>query len=126
MYAGQSSYEILGRLLIVAFFLITFARNTTPAGYKNHIDRMRGFGVPMTHAVLCFGFALQLIGSLLILIDWRADIGAILLIVFTVAATLIFHRFWIMEDPMQRNIARLFVLNNTCIAGGLLLLLDRA
>ncbi|MBM3526181.1 MAG: DoxX family membrane protein, partial [Alphaproteobacteria bacterium] len=109
-----------------AFFLITFARNTTPAGYKDHLERMQGFGVPFTHAVLCVGFLIQIVGSLLVLVNWRTDIGALLLIVFTVAATLIFHRFWIMEDPMRRNVARLFVLNNTCIVGGLVLLLARA
>jgi uncharacterized membrane protein YphA (DoxX/SURF4 family) len=44
------------------------------------------------------------------------------LILFTVAATAIFHRFWTM-DPAKGNISRIILLGNTAILGGLLLLL---
>ncbi len=52
-------------------------------------------------------------------------LGVGCLIVFTVAATAIFHRFWQKSDPVQRNFSRLTLLSNTAVLGGLLLLLDR-
>jgi uncharacterized membrane protein YphA (DoxX/SURF4 family) len=58
-------------------------------------------------------------------LGWHPAIGVILLMVFTVAATAIFHRFWQKSDPLQRNISRITLLGNTAILGGLLLLLER-
>jgi uncharacterized membrane protein YphA (DoxX/SURF4 family) len=49
--------------------------------------------------------------------------GVYCLIVFTVAATAIFHRFWQMPDPAKRNSSRIILLGNIAILGGLLLLL---
>ena len=63
-------------------------------------------------------------GCALLLIGWHADIGVWFLIVFTIAATAIFHRFWQVSDPMRRNIGRIMFLNNTAILGGLFLLLQ--
>jgi len=48
----------------------------------------------------------------------------ILLIIFTVLATAIFHRFWQRQDPTQRNASRIALLSNVAIVGGLLLLLE--
>ena len=44
--------------------------------------------------------------------------------IFTIAATAIFHRFWEKPDPMQRNLSRITLLGNLAILGGLCLLLQ--
>jgi uncharacterized membrane protein YphA (DoxX/SURF4 family) len=59
-----------------------------------------------------------------VLADWHAEIGAWLLIVFTVAANALFHRYWTVQDPGRRNVTRLLLLNGIAILGGLLLLLE--
>src|SRR5687767_7615371 len=116
--------DTIGRLLIVASFLVAGLWNMTPARIKDHIDRMRAFGTPMPAAAFWIGIALQFIGCALVLSGWRADVGAICLIVFTVAATAIFHRFWQKSDPLQRNISRITLLSNVALVGGLLLLYE--
>jgi uncharacterized membrane protein YphA (DoxX/SURF4 family) len=68
------------------------------------------------------GIALQFAGCALILFDWHAEVGVYCLILFTVTATAIFHRFWRM-DPAKGNVSRIILLGNTAILGGLLLLL---
>jgi uncharacterized membrane protein YphA (DoxX/SURF4 family) len=123
MYGDDSWLDTAGRLLIVAGFLATGACNLTAARVKDHIERMTAFGTPAPAAVFWIGIALQFTGCALILLDWRADIGVGCLIVFTVAATAIFHRFWTMQDPVKRNGSRITLLGNTAIVGGLLLLL---
>jgi putative oxidoreductase len=123
MIAGESWLDAIGRLLIVACFLITGLSNLTKARIKDHIDRMAAFGTPLPKTAFWLGIALQLTGCTLVALGWYAEIGALCLIVFTVAATAIFHRFWIMRDPMRRNLSRLMLLNNTGVLGGLLLLL---
>ena len=121
MYSG-SWIEIAGRLLLVAFFLAAGLLNLAPARVKDHVDRMAGFGVPFPAAAFWSGIALQFAGCALLLADWHPGIGAGCLIVFTVVANAIFHRYWLVTDPARRNFTRLLLLNGIAITGGLLLL----
>lgn len=124
MYAGDSSLEIAGRLLLVAFFVAAGLFNLTPERIRDHIERLAGFGVPLPAAAFWTGIALQFIGCALLLADWHPATGAWCLIVFTVVANAIFHRYWLVEDPARRNVTRLLLLNGIAITGGLLLLLE--
>ena len=125
MIATDASWiDTAGRLLIVAFFLVAGVMNLAPARVKDHIERMAAFGVPFPAAAFWFGMALQFTGIALLLAGWHAQIGAWCLIVFTVVANAMFHRFWTVQDPARRNILRLMLLNGIAITGGLLLLLQ--
>ncbi|HTF13069.1 MAG TPA: DoxX family protein [Burkholderiales bacterium] len=124
MYGDLSWTDTAGRLLIVLCFLATGLCNLTRVRIKDHIDRMAGFHTPFPAAAFWTGIALQFAGCALLLFDWHAEIGVWCLIVFTVAATAIFHRFWSMQDPAKRNLSRIILLGNTAILGGLLLLLE--
>ena len=113
-----------GKWLIVAFFLVSGLSNLTEARIADHIQRMQAFGTPFPAAVFWIGIVLQFTGCVLLAANWHPAIGAGCLIVFLVAATAIFHRFWQKGDPVQRNMARLNLLSNIAILGGLLLLLE--
>ncbi len=119
-----SAIDALGRWLIVVAFLIAGVSNLTRARVKDHIDRMSLFKTPFPTACFWIGIAMQFSGCAMLLTERYAGVGAWLLLIFTVLATAIFHRFWQMSDPMKRNISRLMLLNNTAIVGGLLLLLQ--
>lgn len=123
MIAGESWLDAAGRLAIVACFLVTGLSNLTRARIKDHVERMVAFGTPLPTAAFWLGIGLQLTGCALLATGWHAALGAGCLIVFTVAATAIFHRFWRMQDPVRRNFSRLMLLSNTGVLGGLLLLL---
>jgi uncharacterized membrane protein YphA (DoxX/SURF4 family) len=122
VYSG-SWIEIAGRLLVIAFFLIAGVSNLTPARIRDHIDRMAEFGVPLPAAAFWTGITLQFAGCAMLLADWHPAIGAGCLIVFTVVANAIFHRYWLAQDPGRRNIIRILLLDGVAILGGLLLLL---
>jgi putative oxidoreductase len=119
-----STIDAAGRLLILAFFLVAGAYNLHPARVRDHIDRLGAFGVPLPAAALWFGMALQFTGCALLVTGWHAEIGALCLIVFTVVANALFHRFWTVADPARRNALRISLLNGIAITGGLLLLLQ--
>jgi putative oxidoreductase len=87
---------------------------------------MAAFRTPFPAAAFWLGQAMLFAGCALVLADWHADVGAALLIAFTVAATAIFHRFWSMQDPMKRLFSRITFTSNVAILGGLLLLLANA
>ena len=116
--------DIAGRQLIVVFFLVTGVSNLTKARIADHIERMADFGVPFPGATFWIGIVLQFAGAGMVAVDWHPAIGTLCLIVFTISATMIFHRFWQKDDPLQRNISRITLLGNTAILGGLLLLLE--
>jgi putative oxidoreductase len=125
MYGDAHILDIAGRLLIVACFLATGLANLAPARVQDHVDRMRASRTPFPRAAFWAGIALQFAGSAMLLADWHPAIGALCLIVFIVVATLVFHRFWSMQDAARRNSSRINLLGNLAILGGLLLLLER-
>ncbi len=124
VYLDTAPLDTAGRLLVVCFFVIAGLCNLTKARIKDHIDRMAAMHTPFPAAAFWFGIVLQFTGCALLLTGWHADIGVWCLIVFTVAATAIFHRFWIQQDPLRRNVSRVMLLNNIGLLGGLLLLLQ--
>jgi len=114
-----------GEQLMVLFFVVAGVSNLTKARIADHIERMRAFGTPFPAALFWLGIALQFTGCAMIELRWHPALGVGCLILFTIAATAIFHRFWQKSDPVQRNFSRLTLLSNTAVLGGLLLLLDR-
>ena len=122
MYADHTTLQIVGQIFIAVLFLGTALINSTTK-FKQHADRMAAMGVPAPYVTLWIGFAIQYAGSILVLLDIRTDIGVYLLIVFTIAASALFHRFWQVEDPLRRHLHQSFLFSNIGIIGGLLLLL---
>jgi putative oxidoreductase len=113
-----------GKWLIVGFFLVSGLANLTKARIADHVERMRAFGTPYPSALFWLGIVLQFTGCTLVIVGVHPAAGVACFMVFTVAATVIFHRFWQKSDPFQRNLSRLSFLANIAILGGLLLLLD--
>lgn len=115
--------ELAGRWLIAGFFVVAGVMNLTRARILDHIERAARFKTPFPAVAFWCGIGLQFASCALVLANWHAPFGVVGLIVFTVLASAIYHRFWQMDDPMKRNFSRLALLNNVAIVGGLLLLL---
>lgn len=124
MFTGASWLDTAGMLLIVFFFLAAGFYNLQPLRVREHISRLAAVKVPFPAAALWIGLTMQFTGCALLVAGWHADIGVILLIIFTATANALFHRFWTIVDPARRNVTRLLLLNGIAIIGGLLLLLQ--
>ncbi len=122
MYSDHTILQTIGQLLIAFLFLATGIINVSTK-FKQHLDRMVEVGVPFAKAALITGFAMQLVGGLLLALDTWRSIGAGILIAFTIAATAIFHQFWRVEDPLRRHLHVSFIFSNTALVGALLLLM---
>ena len=122
MYADHTPLEAAGQALIAFLFLGTALVNSTMK-VKQHAERIAAQGIPAPYAVLWTGFAMQYAGGIMIALDVWTDTGAVILIVFTVLATAIFHRFWEVEEPLRRHLHQAFLFSNCAIVGGLLLLI---
>jgi putative oxidoreductase len=120
MYQDHTPLQAVGQLLLAFAFLATGVRN---AGWKfrQHLDRMLAYRVPAARLVLTAGLALQVVGATLLALDlWRA-LAAALLIAFTIAASTIFHRWWLIDDPLLSHLHLSNLLVNCGVVGGLLL-----
>ena len=121
MYSEHTNLEMAGQLMIAALFLGTALINSLTQ-VKQHAERMRALGVPWPYLSLWAGFAIQYVGGVLVLLDTYTNLGASLLIAFTVLATIIFHRYWLTSDLLMRHIHKSIIFSNIGIIGALLLL----
>ena len=121
----EADWQIaLARWLIVSCFLLNGLFNCVPHRVTEHVQRLQQFGTPLALPIFWAGIAMQLLSCSLIILGWQARLGVIGLMLFLLLATLLFHRFWRMPDAARRNLARINVMNNCAIFGGLLLLLQ--
>jgi len=122
MYADTPLLHVAGQLLIAFLFLGTLAINFIWK-QQQHVDRMAQSGIPFARAILHIGFAMQLAGGLMLAFDWHTRWGAAILIVFLIAASAIFHRYWEVDDPLRRHFHVSFLFSNAGLVGALLLLM---
>ncbi|MDT2021972.1 DoxX family protein [Methylocella sp. CPCC 101449] len=122
MYADKTVLQVVGQLLIALLFIGTGIMN---AGWKQqqHVDRMIDAGIPFPWMVLWIGFAVQIAAGIMLALNWHTPVAAALLIVFTIAASAIFHRFWLVADPLRRHFHVSNLFGNAAVIGGLLLLM---
>jgi len=121
MYGDHTLLQAAGQLLLAFAFLATGIRN---AGWKfgQHRDRMAAYGVPYPAALLSAGLVIQLAGATLLALDLWRPVAAGILIAFTVAASAIFHRWWLVGDPLLSHLHLSNLLVNCGVVGGLLLI----
>ena len=120
-YAGSSALEVIAQILIANLYIGTGIINAVWRR-KAIIPRM-GQTVPYPKFCLYAGFVMQFAGGIMVLIDWYAAYGAMVLIFFTILAMIIFHRFWEMPDPYKYDTHRQFLFNNGAVIGSLLLII---
>ena len=120
MYESQTVLEATGQIIIGIYFIWMGAKNILL--WDMNVKRTSAEGLPPVPTLL-FGFTIQFTGAFLVLTDWNAKYGAILLIVFTILASSLFHRYWEMPNPSRRTYHFLLLSNNFAIIGGLLLLI---
>jgi uncharacterized membrane protein YphA (DoxX/SURF4 family) len=120
VYQDHTPLQAAGQLLLAFAFLATGVRN---AGWKfvQHEQRMAAYGVPRARLVLAVGLALQFAGAALLAADLWRPLAAGLLIAFTSAASAIFHRWWLISDPLLSHLHLSNLLVNCGVIGGLLL-----
>jgi putative oxidoreductase len=125
LYPNDASIiDTIGRLLIVAFFVIVWLRNLSSHHIEDHVKRLTFFKARLPRLTFWVGMALDAVGCALLLINWHPAIGSLCLIVFTILASLLLLRFWEMDDPMKRTGMQNGFLANIAVTGGLLLLLQ--
>ncbi len=73
-------------------------------------------------ALLLAGTLFELLGGLFVFLGFCTRLGSLLLIVFLISATLLFHNFWDIQGP-ERQMQMINFMKNVSICGGLIYIL---
>ena len=115
--AGAKDWVALaGRILIAALFVQAgFAKATGFAGTAGWIASV---GLPMPAVATVAAIVVELGGGLLLIAGYRTRLVALAIAVFTLVASVTFHRYWTL--PADRQMADyLMFWTNLSIIGGL-------
>ena len=113
--------SILGRILIVGIFLMSAIGNKIP-NFEGVTQYMAGEGIPMPSIMLIGAIAFLIFGGASVLVGYKTQIGAALLLVFLVLATYFFHDFWTFEgDARQQQMIQF--MKNASLMGTMLFLI---
>ena len=110
----------LGRLLLSMIFLVSAAGKVMDWG--GTAIYMEAKGIPLTPVFLVGAILFETAGGLMILLGFKARIGVVVLLVFLIPTTVIFHNFWSFEGQEQQ-MQMIGFLKNLSIMGGLLMIL---
>lgn len=122
----HSTLTSFARTLLAAIFVVAGVRKAI--AFKAVSGMMAGKGFPIAEVFLVAAIALDVIGGLLLIINWHAKYAAAALAVYTFALAVIFHGFWnfFSAPTPQFNSEFAHFMKNISIVGGLLLLASMA
>ena len=113
--------DLLGRICIAMIFL--YEAIDTMLFFNNTKRTMAEYGLNWKpDMVLGILVAFLILGAIMVLIGYYANVGAILLLTYWLPFTLIVYSFWNDPQPLQRLNA-LYFMRNLAVCGGLLLLI---
>ena len=117
--ALQNPLTLAGRLLLALLFLP--AGLTTIAGFAGTVGYIASKGLPLPAVGAVIAIGVEVLGGLALLVGFGTRVAALVLAVFTVAATVIFHAWWAVPAEAQM-VQQLMFFKNIAVVGGLLVL----
>ena len=117
----QGVMTVLGRLMLCTIFFMSAVGNKIP-NFGGVIQYMQSAGVPFPKFMLIGGIAFLLLGSVSIVLGYKARLGAGLLFMFLVLATYYFHAFWNFEGPEQQ-LQMIHYMKNLSMAGAMVMIM---
>lgn len=113
-----SSVSVLARILLALMFILSgFGKLTDIQGTAGYIA---SGGLPFPMLLAAGVGALELLGGLALVIGFQARWVGLVLGLFTLVASVVFHPFWAVPAD-QQSITQLLSMKNLSVAGGLLL-----
>ena len=111
----QGVATVLGRVMVATIFFLSAVGNKIP-----NFDAVAGYmsseGVPQPKIMLAGAIVFLIVGSLSLILGFKARLGAGLLFVFLVLATYYFHDFWKLEGQ-ERQMQMIQFMKNLSMMG---------
>ena len=118
----QGIVTVVGRVLLSTIFLLSAVGNKVP-----NFDALAGYmaqaGVPAPRLMLAGAIVFLIVGSVSVIVGYKARVGAALLAVFLVLASYYFHNFWALADEQARQMQTIQFMKNLSMFGAMLFLI---
>ncbi len=118
----QGFGSLLGRIMIATIFLLSAVGNKIP-NFSKTAGYMASEGVPMPQVMLVGAILFLIVGSILIIVGFKARTGAVLLLVFLMLATYFFHDFWTFKDAQAQQAQMIQFMKNLALMGTMLFIM---
>jgi putative oxidoreductase len=110
---------VLGRVLLSVIFILS------GLGKLPHFHDVAGMmgskGIPLASVALAITLLIEICGGLMVLTGYKANYAALVIALWLIPVTLIFHHFWGIPAEQQQD-QMIHFLKNVAIMGGLLIL----
>jgi len=111
----KAFFILIGRILLVLIFLNSGIGKV--GNFEGTAQYMAKFGMSNTTLFLLGAIVFELLGSITVILGYFTRFGALLLLIFLIPTTLIFHTNFV--DPMQK----INFMKNVSMFGGCFILL---
>ncbi|RCW70517.1 DoxX family protein [Pseudorhodoferax soli] len=114
---AQDALALVGRILLAVLFIPAgFGKLTGFAGTVGYIGSV---GLPLPQVGAALAIVVELGLGLALLVGFKTRLAALVLAVFTLAASFFFHNYWAVPAD-KAMVQQLMFMKNVAIAGGLL------
>lgn len=117
MNALQNPFALLARLLMAALFLP--AGISKIGGFAGTVGYIGSVGLPMPELGAVIAIAVEVVAPILLIVGLFTSPAALVLAVFTLAASVFFHAYWSVPAE-QAFMQSLLFWKNIGVVGGLL------
>jgi len=115
----QATTNLVARLLFVALFLPAGVSKLT--GFEGTVGYFNSLGIPVASLAVIATIAIEILGSIALLIGFKTRVAAAVLAIFTLLASIAGHAYWAVPAE-QVFVQKLMFFKNLAVVGGLLLL----
>ena len=115
MEGWKALASLIGRILLALIFLKSGIGKI--GDFTGTAQHMANHGMPIASFFLVGAIFFELVGSITVIFGYFTRVGALLLIIFLIPTTLIFHNIWV--DPKMM----VHFMKNLSMLGGLFILL---
>ena len=117
----NNALNLIGRILLAALFLP--AGLSKLSGFEGTVGYIGSVGLPFASVAAGAAIAVEILGSVALIVGFQTRIVAAVLAMFTIVATVFFHAFWA-AAPEQAFVQQLLFFKNMGVIGGLLVLVS--
>ena len=117
MTSLQNASALIGRVLIAALFIPAGIGKI--GGFEGTVGYIASVGLPLATVAAIVAILVEVVAGAALLVGYRTKQAALVLALFTLVATVLFHNFWAMPED-QAFVQQLMFMKNIAVVGGLL------
>lgn len=108
---------LAGRILLAVIFLMSGIDKI--GAFAGTSGYMASKGLPMADVLLAITIVIEIGGALMLILGWKAKLGAAALFLWMIPVTIMFHNFWAMP-PADQQMQMIMFMKNLGLMGGML------